>query len=370
MPEVALAHIRTRTVWYVHGFDPATTARYRRIFTAAAERFDVEITDLDDDTEGWVATRDGVRTEFRYVRYQDLVWGFGDRTHAQRLTRGLGAFWSYVRSGSLRRIAKRTPRGAALIASPWLFLFGLPLSVLVPAASIGPWALGLIAGAAVVCNGLFSRFYLDLLADLFAYQRVLAAGVSEDWTAYRRRMEKLAGDIEPGTADEVLIVGHSLGGIGAILIADQVAARQPGAALSLMTLGSTHGIVLSQTGAGRDHLAAAIHRVATAPGVNWLDVSSPRDAFCVPLTDPLLLAGPPPDAARSPRVISAPLRNAPPIPGDRRTVFAAMRRHMGYLMAPQQSGAFDYADWITGTEPLGARIARRGNSPKARMWHG
>lgn len=238
------------------------------------------------------------------------------------------------------------------------------------AATISPWAIAICAGVSPLLAGLFSRLYFDLLADLFAYQRVLAAGTGSDWSGYLERMESFAERIEPSHADEVLIVGHSLGGIGAILVADQVRAQHPEAKIGLMTLGSTHGIVLSQRGAGRDALAAAIHRVTDGPGIDWVDVSSPRDAFCVPLTDPLVLTEPPSPGAHAPRVISAPLRNAAPIPGDRRTVFAAMRRHMGYLMAPQKDGAFDYADWITGSAPLKARIAKRKNSPKARMWHG
>ncbi len=72
----------------------------------------------------------------------------------------------------------------------------------------------------------------------------------------------------------------------------------------------------------------------------------------------------------SPRVISARLRHAPKIPGDRRTVFSAMRRHMGYLLAPQDGSGFDYADVVTGAQTLKERFGPRGNSPKAKMWQG
>jgi hypothetical protein len=105
--------------------------------------------------------------------------------------------------------------------------------------------------------------------------------------------------------------------------------------------------------------------------VFWLDVSSPRDSFATPLTDPLLLIG---DRAKpgmtSPRVISARLAKAPRIPGDRRTVFSAMRRHMGYLLTPQDGSGFDYANTVTGRETLAERFGPRNNSPKARMWQG
>lgn len=87
------------------------------------------------------------------------------------------------------------------------------------------------------------------------------------------------------------------------------------------------------------------------------------------LTDPLPLTG---DAAQSgpvsPVVVSARLRGARRIPGDRRTVFGAMRRHMGYLLAPEPGSGSDYADAVTGPLSLAGRFGARGNSPKGRMW--
>ncbi len=137
--------------------------------------------------------------------------------------------------------------------------------------------------------------------------------------------------------------------------------------LGLITLGSNHGLILLQRGEGRDALAKAIAKITSDARVFWLDVSSPRDAFCVPLTDPLTLIDATPDL-QSPRVISAQLAKAPKIPGDRRTVFAAMRRHMGYLLTPAQEGSFDYVDTVTGPQTLRQQFEARNNSPKATMW--
>ena len=368
--------VRRRTVWYVHGFDPATTARYRRIFAAASERLDVVIEDLPGGAAGWRARRGETVTDVRHLRYEDLVRAWRAGPLWRRLWRGARAFAGSCREGAMQRLLRRAPWVPGLAVFPFLVL-GAPVAVAALAFVAGPLA-GIAAMAVAMAGALWlvRWSYLDVVADLFAWMTALARGEGQA-DAYRARVRAMAAEIAGGgEADEVLVVGHSLGGIGAIQAVAAVldggtpaaGAASGGGRLGLLTLGSTHGVVLAQRGAGRARLAAAVARVA-ADGVFWVDVTSPRDMFCVPLTDPLLLIG---DAAApgmtSPRVISAPLRDAPAIPGDRRTVFGAMRRHMGYLLAPEPGSGFDYADAVTGPLSLAERFGARGNSPKARMW--
>jgi len=370
-----------RLVFYFHGFDPAAPARYRRIFAAASERLGVAVADLGDGAEGWAALRGGVRSEIRYLRYEGLVRGFRAPVGGipAAMLRGAGALAGYVRDGAAGRLARRAPRAFGLMLSPWITVLAVLLAAGAPAVFLGPWAILAIGLAAVAAPYLLRRIYLDIVIDLFAYMRVLARGEGPDWRAYAARVRQMAGSIAargdlPGTgpgpsdgAPETLIVGHSLGGVAAILaVADLLEDWPADRPLGLLTLGSTHGIVLAQRGAGRDRLAGAIARLCADRRLFWVDVSAPRDAFAVPLTDPLLMIDAP-DGARSPRVISAPLARAPTIPGDRRTVFAAMRRHMAYLLAPPEGAGFDYADTVTGAATLAERFRARRNSPKARM---
>ena len=274
----------------------------------------------------------------------------------------------YLTDGALIRLPRRT---LALAISP--HAVALTPVIGIAAVSTSPLPQALIIGGGLVAFAalLLIRLKMILAADLFAYMHVLARAGTPEARAHAERVAELTGEITLD-ADETLIVGHSLGGLAAIEAVAGLLQRLPqDGRLSLMTLGSVHGIVLAQQGAGRDRLARAIAAIASDPRVFWLDVSSPRDAFCVPLTDPLLQIG---TEARpgmtSPRVISARLANAPRIPGDRRTVFSAMRRHMGYLLAPVDGSGFDYADIVTGPETLAERFKDRGNSPKARMWPG
>ncbi len=285
-----------------------------------------------------------------------------------RIGRGVRTLAGYVSDGALARLTRRS---VALAVSPHAVAF-TPVIGIAAVSSLPLPQAALIGGALFGLSAvLLWRLKMILAADLFAYMRVLAQGTGREAEAYDARLNALAGQIA-AESDETLIVGHSLGGMAAIrATASLLEHLPPDGRISLMTLGSVHGIVLAQKGAGRDRLADAIAAVCSDPRVFWLDVSSPRDAFCVPLTDPLLLIG---DRVRpgmtSPRVISARLANAPRIPGDRRTVFAAMRRHMGYLLTPEAGSGFDYADTVTGRQTLAERFGPRGNSPKARMWHG
>ncbi|MEM1162303.1 MAG: hypothetical protein AAGJ28_15315 [Pseudomonadota bacterium] len=368
--------IRTRQVWYFHGFDPATTARYRRIFEAASERFSADISDLPDGGDGWQVSRDGVTARINYCRYEDLVRDFQYAPLWRRALRGYGALWGYARDGALARMWRLGKRNLGLALSPLfvaLVALGLGVGVMTAIAGMAGlssvpmiviaaliWALALMIVA-------YPAFYLHLVADLFAYMRVLALGQGGDWATYRQRVAGLSEMIQAGEEDETLLVGHSLGGLAAIFAIEALLDRWPqGRPIALLTLGSVHGAVLVQKGAGRDRLAEAVRRVATDRRVFWLDVTSPRDSFCLPLIDPLVFAGTI-DGAESPRVISTRLARAPRIPGDRRTVFAAMRRHMGYLLAPQPGSGFDYADVVSGEISLKDRFVDRPNSPRARM---
>ncbi len=373
----ALSRVRSRTVWYFHGFDPATTARYRRIFAGAAARFEVDMNDLPDGGDGWQVVRAGAhgetRATIRYARYEDLVRDWRAGPLCRRILRGLVTVAGLITSGALRRMVTPSKRQVVLALSPAGLLLMptmLCLGLVVMAPLIGLVLIAVLTAIAVL---VLRASLLDIVFDLFAYMAMIARGEDAHWERYRARIDSLASGVARGSddeADEEIIVGHSLGGIAAILttagLLEQWPAKRP---LGLLTLGSVHGVVLAQQGAGRDQIAKAIAQIAADDRVSWIDVTSPHDAFCLPLTDPLAQIG---ALARpgmtSPRVISAQLRDVPAIPGDRRTGFSAMRRHMGYLLAPQVEGGFDYADVITGDIPFSVRFKDIANSPKARMW--
>jgi pimeloyl-ACP methyl ester carboxylesterase len=359
--------VKSRQVTYFHGFDPASTQRYRRIFDSSAERLVIESRDLPD-AEGWQAHRGEASTNIHIARYADQVRAWQDWNMPARLGRGIRSVLEYLLDGSGLRITRAAPRAAMLAVSPilaTLLPFALVASTLEPS---GPVEVGVLLAFGLALLMLAKRTFLLLVSDLFAFYREIAKGTSPTYEDYRSRLAELTGNIPTGQTDERIIVGHSMGGIAAIHATADLLDRLPSEdQLGLITLGSNHGLILLQRGEGRDALAEAIAKITSDARVFWLDVSSPRDAFCVPLTDPLTLIDATP-GLQSPRVISAQLAKAPKIPGDRRTVFAAMRRHMGYLLPPAQEGSFDYVDTVTGPQTLRQQFKARNNSPKATMW--
>lgn len=370
--------ILRRDVYYFHGFDPAPSARYRRIFAASAEPLGVSVDDLPgSDGEGWVARRAGVTTCFRYMRYDDLVRAAQAGGPAGRLGRGLRTLLAYAGGGALWRLPVRTQ---ILMLVPFLVAFA-PVVVFAALSDRSMLlAAALTLPVAVLAWMLLFRLKLMFLPDLFACMRTLTQGSGELAEAFAARIADLAGELaevsgagpRENTVQETLIVGHSLGGITAIQALAAVLDQAPSEAeFGLLTLGSTLGIVMVQKGPGRDRLAEGIAKICADPRVFWVDISSPRDAFCVPLTDPLTMIDAHSETnLENPRVLSAKLDAAAVIPGDRRKLFGAIRLHMGYLLAPKQEGGFDYADVTTGPETLRDRFGPRGNSPRAHMYGG
>lgn len=362
--------IRRRRIVYLHGFDPASTRRYLRIFQTASHGKGVQIEELPDGEDGWRCIREGAVTDVHFLRYDSAVRTFKDRSAIARLGRGFRSIIGMAVDGGLWRMAHRAPKALVIMIWPAAVTF-LPLvlaAALLPPDPF-PALLGLALTAALIALMIW-RFMLVMVADAYAIERHLATSDVMLWDALRKEMTaRLSAQSEHG-ADETLVVGHSLGGIAAIdLVAEALPTLDADQQINILTMGSILNMILIQRGPGQRRLVDALHRVTSDRRVFWVDVSSPRDPFLPALVDPLLLTG---GAAgcQSPLVIAAQLARVDKIPGDRRTVFPAMRRHMGYLLAAPPGAGFDYADVATGSLSLRSRFGDRANSPRARMWQG
>ncbi|MEM0989877.1 MAG: hypothetical protein AAGK00_13430 [Pseudomonadota bacterium] len=248
--------VTSRHIWYVHGFDPATTARYRRIFQAGLDRYDVTARDLPsdaDDAQGWSALRSGVETRVQVLRYEDLVRAYQQSGVFERIGRGIRSFVAMTYGGAWGRLG---PRTLALTLAPILAVF-LPSTLAAWFSRVGwGWSLGALAVFGLMSAVLLFRYRLILAADLMAYLHELADGAGPAFAAYQARTKELAKALCDPKTQEVLLVGHSLGGMTAI---QALAAALPDwpadRAISFLTMGSVHGLVLGQRGAGSDQLA-------------------------------------------------------------------------------------------------------------------
>jgi hypothetical protein len=385
-PKLSAAPVRRRCVFYVYGFDPAPAERYLRLIKRAGGP-GAEVSAMLNQSEhesSWTINAGDVETRFEVLGYEDIIRKFQARPAATRLVSGLYWWAGFAFSGAFRRVFRLTRGPTRLYLYPLVVfaaLYGLCLGGLAIGNQVlsglgGPdlsvWVR--VAAAAPLMAGL-SRFverifYPNMMLALFELMFRLARGASPS-AGFEGRIDAFAARIQAARSagyDEVLLVGHSLGGVLALrALARVMSDDSTGASVNFMTIGSIAGFVAFQGGSGADGYAQDLVKVASAEQVFWLDVSAPRDWFSFGLLDPLLTVDNPPDEARSPRVISAKFGPWRREPDDWRTMFQPMGLHMKYLDAPTRSGAFDFFETTCGNETLRTRYEKRRNSPKAQM---
>jgi hypothetical protein len=181
-----------------------------------------------------------------------------------------------------------------------------------------------------------------------------------------RFAERLAACVQAGIADEIVIVGHSL---GASLVVDLIAralARDPdlarrGPALAVLTIGATiPKIALHPDGA---RLRGCAETVAREPDLFWVEYQARDDAISFYKFHPVAL-----------RAIGSAGDPAPPLVRRvqfhemmtaaefRRYRLSFMRLHYQFVMANAQRATYDYFMIVCGPLPLRA-TARAANGP-------
>jgi hypothetical protein len=367
-----------RQVLYIHGFDPRGPATYHALFreqaarAAALEGRGLEVSDRRREAgiASWSVRADGVETDYRFLRWDDLVRARWNKGEVQLLGE-LAAWTSKWGRLGFYRLAKRHARALwlAMLSTPVVVGLFLLSAVVVVASA------GFIAGAAAEAAGLpfwagavaalltlllaptlwrrvEEKLNLCWLSRCFTYMRRRAEEPSPDLAARDRAFaEAIGAALADSRNDEVLVVGHSLGALHAVsalaraLEADPTTGRD--GRLSFLTLGQPVAIftVLPEVGAFRDDLKA----VAAARQIPWLDVTSPSDPASACSLAPLRDVGDDPERVmqRSPRfhVYLTPEN------------FRAIRRdpinfHFQYLRAPDLAGGFDYFAVITSARRL------------------
>lgn len=401
--EIDRKPIRRRRVLYAHGFDPATAERYRRIMARSGAERDCAppvlsaVAQMSDVSEGWRITSDAsggrVETVFEILRYEDIVRQWQRRPLPKRLWTGLTGWLGFVFNGGLGRVfaVSKGPAGLFFYPVMMLALFvglgvfsGRMAGEAAEAYLAAPdWAsqAGRVVGALIGLylstrfeRAFFSHLMLALFDFLFriAREEFPAGRLEMRVELFAHRIAECVNSAKEKKVDEILVVGHSLGGLVAIRALaramDQDVDLTGGRAkISLLTLGSVAGYVSCHGGVGADRFAQDVTRIASDEDLTWVDVSAPRDWFSFGLVDPLLLLEDPPVEAKSPRVISAKFGKASADPDDKRTRFRAMGLHMKYLAAPDREGGFDFLSVVSGDLTLQERYRDRRNSPRAKM---
>ena len=380
--------VRRRRVFYIPGFDPIQTRRYRQFYRdegpaqAAISGYGLEVRKKRvGGPHGWqvLAQIDGenVTADVEVLAWADLIQKSMRRTIPATYGQMLRTAWIYVASGALFRLGRlrKGPTLAALYPVVALTLqavlaaaagwgIGLGLVWLLP-GWVGV-ALGIVAGVvlSVAVLRLFQRQDRRFLAYYLMHDYAYAAG---RWGANPPELETRLADFVATIRvaltegyDEVLVVGHSSGAIiGVSVLADLIRAGLPDgrAVLSLLTLGQVIPMVSFLPEARR--LRGDLAFLSTRDEVTWVDVTAPGDGCAFALCDPVSVTGVAPAGKRWPLVISAAFSQTFSPARWRAMRFRWFRLHFQYMCAFDRPGDYDYFRITAGPLTLGARYRGR-----------
>ena len=370
-----------RTVFYIGGFDPRGPAHYHRLYAAeCAKQAEVNGAGLTvskrqtvDALEAkWtVSARDGSVSEYRFMRYEDIIRAQWPKSAGSTVAAILRYSWHFLRMGVFAMIARNSWPCFVAVTYPILLLMGgVAASLLIgllAALGLRVWAgnaafwivplspLLLLVFRHWVENSLNAFWFARSCAFLVDRTRDRVPGIEERCVAFA---ERIAAEVRAGNKDEVLVISHSVGTQLAVTIAARALERIGTAGrFSFLTLGQA--IAMTPPEATAQQFRKDLLAIATSEQVDWIDVTSAIDGSCIALSDPLALSRVerPPGARVQPKLVSARFNRAfaPETYAAIRGNF--LRAHFQYLMATELPVDYDYFLITGGSQTLAERFA-------------
>jgi hypothetical protein len=284
-----------RLVFHIGGYDPITppaTAQQR--FAREIKRFERTwsvkaivdgFRDSADQTQ-WNVTTTGpgwlVETDYHLVQWSDVIDAFGRRSIFSRIPLGILAYLDFVLAGTLWRYLM-TSWGYAIF---FLYPFVMLCLLIATALLIGVFAIkisgstpiaigGGLLGLAAVLAGPWRWLHLsDLFDDWIFSREYIRSGNSN----IEQRLDRLAAELvaaaSNSAADEILVIGHSLGAVLAVDLIDR-ALKLDATSITFITVGSSILKIGLHPSASR--FRAMMERVARSPAIFWGDYQARID---------------------------------------------------------------------------------------------
>ena len=311
--------VRRRHVYHVAGYDPIDAgAQYRR-FTRQLGIFrrtwgvDAVLSDLEapsaQSRAWWTVTASGSNWQVEAVHevllWDDVVRGDFKRSLPLRLLHGARTYLDFILTGTMFRYIVANPRYAIF------FLFPMAaLALFVAAGWIAAVALTAflgLEGVAAAILGLAVGLVVFLILLRWPGRRWRVQQLLDDWIFAHDYMHGRRGDIDArldrfaealvaraqaGGADEIVLVGHSLGAMLVLDILVRALARDPevgrrGVALCVLTIGAT--IPKFALHPRSDGMRRKIARIAAEPSIAWTEYQSRDDTISFYKFDPVSL---------------------------------------------------------------------------------
>ena len=407
------SQVARRRVFYIPGYDPYPSRRYRELYRAESRKqaqvsgYEIEQKSEGRDT-GWRvrANIDGARavSKLDVLVWHDLVRGSMRAGIAGTYFALVRTCWIYLATGTFRRLSWLA-KGPVVAALYPIVMLIAQLAVALIGASVlagaAVWATYRMAGAAMVYleigampdswlwtlvgAGVFWALFLPLTLGALRFfkskdDKVFAYYLMQDYaySASKRgaypdeieaRLHEFRHRIEAALRediDEVLIVGHSSGAQMAVSIAADIVrlnrVGETGPVLSLLTLGQVIPMMSFLPDAKR--LRRDLRLLSTAQEITWVDVSAPADGCCFALTDPVSVSGVSPGRSQQwPLIVSAAFSQTLSSEWLARLKWRFFRLHFQYICAFDRPGDYDYFKITAGPQTLGARFRGRRTSP-------
>jgi hypothetical protein len=303
--------VAKRLVFHLGGYDPITPyvvaqrrfvrelARFERTWSAKAS---MGALDETPDQAKWSVTTQGpnwqVQSDYRLVRWDDVIEDFNGQTVWRRVPLGIIAFLDFIWSGALWGYLRTNWHYAVFFLYPFV-MFGLFVAA---ACAAGAYAwhradsIALAAAATLfvmsaLMLGPWRWLHLDMLFDdwIFARDYVRSGNANLE-----NRLDNIARELvvaaRGSSADEIVVVGHSLGAALAVNLLDRASKLEPslgstGTPITFLSIGSSILKVGLHRAAGR--FRAAVERVAKAPGILWGDFQARIDIMNFYDVDPM-----------------------------------------------------------------------------------
>jgi hypothetical protein len=308
---MARTTVSKRLVFHVGGYDPITPhAGAQRRFVREIARFQLTwsvkayVGGLHDgaDQTKWSVTTTGpnwqVETDYHLVRWDDVIETFSRRTIYWRILLGIIAFLDFVVSGALRGYLRTNWHYAVFFLYPFV-MFGALILVtfligVLALKTSGSIPVGIVVGVfllAALLVGPWRWLHLDALFDDWSFSREYVR--KGNWIL-EQRLDRLAAEIvaaaNDSDADELLVIGHSLGAVLAVDLLDRTLTLDPAFGtrripVTFLTIGSSLLKIGVHHGATR--LRAAVARVALSPGIFWGDYQARVDIMNFYNTNPM-----------------------------------------------------------------------------------
>jgi len=392
--------VRRRKVFYIPGYDPFPPRRYRELYRKeGAKQAEISGYGLrvaakpNEGSYGWQASglTDDIRvdTDFEVLIWSDIVQSSMSNTIPATYWQLIRTSWTYITSGTLRRLAV-LPKGPLIAALYPIGVLLLQFLLAMLVAHIAGWALStlfralalwLLGEGGVLRFGVAFLYWVPFLVivvlalrwfkaqdrKIYAYYLMhdFAFSASENGATpaqLQDRMDEFRGIIAAALLqdyDEVLVVGHSSGAHLAVSILADIlrTTLDPPVALSFLSLG--HVIPMVSFLPDAHQLRADLQFLSERDEIVWIDVTAPGDGCSFALCDPVSTSGVATRDKQWPLVFSAQFSRTMGEEQWQKLRRRFFRLHFQYLCAFENPLDYDYFQITAGPQTLGSRYAGR-----------